>query len=61
MDMKKLQIINKKGNNKIFATTNRSINRNHNYILNNPNIFFGNTELLQSERNILKKEFKKKN
>ena len=60
MDMKKLQIINKKGNNKIFATTNRSINRNHNYILNNPNIFFGNTELLQSERIIMKKRNQKK-
>jgi hypothetical protein len=60
MDMKKLQIINKKGNNKIFATTNRSINRNHNYILNNPNLFFGNTELLQSERNIMKKRNQKK-
>ena len=60
MDMKKLEINNKNNNNKILATTNRSINRNHNYILNNPNIFFGNTELLQSERNIMKKRNQKR-
>jgi hypothetical protein len=60
IDMKKLLITNKNSNNKILATTNRSINRNHNYILNNPNLFFGNTELLQSERNIMKKRNQKK-
>lgn len=63
IDMKKLKIINnsnKNNNNKIFTTTNRNINRNHNYILNNPNLFFGNTELLQSERNIIKKRNQKK-
>jgi len=60
IDMKKLQILNKNNNNKILATTNRNINRNHNYILNNPNLFFGNTELLQSDRNIMKRRDQKK-
>ena len=60
IDMHKLEIIN---NNyeKVLTLTNRNSYRNHhNHILNNPNLFFLETEVLKSERNILKKRTKKK-
>ena len=43
-------------NNKILTISNR----NHNYILNNPNLFLAETEILKSERNIMKKRSQKK-
>ena len=47
-------------NNKVLAISNRNSNRNNNYILNNPNLFFAETEILKTERNIMKKRGQKK-
>ena len=47
-------------NNKVLTISNRNSNRNHNYILNNPNLFFAETEILKTERNIMKKRSQKK-
>ena len=47
-------------NNKVLTISNRNSNRNHNYILNNPNLFFAETEVLKTERNIMKKRSQKK-
>ena len=60
LDINKLDIINK-NNEKLLTLTNRNPYRNrHNHILNNPNLFFLETEVLKSERNIMKKRTKKK-
>ena len=60
IDIHKLDIINR-NNDKILTLTNRNSYRNHhNHILNNPNLFFLETEVLKSERNIMKKKSKKK-
>ena len=47
-------------NNKVLTISNKNSNRNHNYILNNPNLFFAETEILKTERNIMKKRCQKK-
>jgi len=47
-------------NNKVLTISNRNSNRNNNYILNNPNLFFAETEILKTERNIMKKRGQKK-
>ncbi len=65
IDLHRLDIINNNGNNnnnKLLTLTNRNLNsnRNHNYILNNPNLFFAETEVLKTERNIMKKKNPKK-
>ena len=65
IDLHKLDIINtnaNNNNNKLLTLTNRNLNsnRNHNYILNNPNLFFAETEVLKTERNIMKKKNQKK-
>ena len=65
IDLHRLDIINNNGNNnnnKLLTLTNRNLNsnRNHNYILNNPNLFFAETEVLKTERNIMKKKNQKK-
>ena len=61
IDIHKLDIINS-NNNRLLTLTNRNIstNRNHNYILNNPNLFFAETDILKTERNIMKKRNQKK-
>ena len=60
LDIHKLDLINRK-NDKILTLTNRNSNRNyHNHILNNPNLFFVETEVLKTERNLMKKRTKKK-
>ena len=62
IDLHKLDKININNNtNKILTLTNRSINRNHNHILNNPNLFFAETEVLKSERSINRKRTQNKN
>lgn len=66
IDIHKLDIININNNNisnnKLLTLTNRNsnTNRNNNYILNNPNLFFAETEVLKTERNIMKKKNLKK-
>ena len=60
IDLHKLDIINN-NNTKILTLTNRSINRNYNHILNNPNLFFAETEALKSERLIMRKRSQNKN
>ena len=57
IDINKLDVLN---NKKFLALTNRNSNRNNNYILNNPNLFFAETEILKSERNLIKKRSTKK-
>ena len=60
IDIHKLEMINR-NNDRLLTLTNRNTNRNHhNHILNNPNLFFIETEVLKSERNIMKKRTKKK-
>ena len=64
IDMNKVKQVNK--SNKIHIinsnNTNRNSNRNNNnYILNNPNLFFTENDVLKSERNFLKKKSFKKN
>ena len=60
IDLHKLDIINN-NNEKILTLTNRNSYRNHhNHILNNPNLFFLETEVLKSDRNIMKRRTKKK-
>ena len=60
IDVHKLEILNR-NNDRLLTLTNRNVNRNHhNHILNNPNLFFIETEVLKSERNIMKKKTKKK-
>ena len=60
LDIHKLDLKNK-NNDKIITFTNRnSYRNNHNHILNNPNLFFVETEVLKSERNMMKKRTKKK-
>ena len=60
IDLHKLDIINN-NNNQLLTLTNRNINRNHNHILNNPNLFFAETEALKSERIITRKRISNKN
>ena len=61
INIDKLNIINNEDNsNKVLTITNRDLNRNHNYILNNPNLFFTETEVLKTDRNIIKKRNQKK-
>ena len=60
IDIIKIDMINNKNNNKVLTLTNRNTKRNNNYILNNPNLFFGITEILKSERNIISKRSQKK-
>ena len=57
IDILKLDIMN---NNKISTLTNRNLKRNNNYLLKNPNLFFGETEKLKSERNTIEKRSQKK-
>ena len=60
IDIHKLEMLNR-NNDRLLTLTNRNKNRNHhNHILNNPNLFFLETEVLKSERNIMKKRTKKK-
>ncbi len=61
IDIHNLDIINN-NNNRLLTLTNRNIstNRNHNYILNNPNLFFAENDILKTERNIMKKRNQKK-
>ena len=47
-------------NNKVLTISNRNSKRNHNYILNNPNLYFTEKEILKTERNIMKKRSQKK-
>ena len=49
-----------KNDNKILTISNKNSNKNRNYILNNPNLFFAETEILKTERNIMKKRTHKK-
>ena len=61
INIDKLNIINNDNiNNKRLTITNRDSNRNHNYILNNPNLFFTETEVLKTDRNLIKKRNQKK-
>ena len=61
INIDKLNIINNENNsNKVLTITNRDSNRNHNYILNNPNLFFTETEVLKTDRNLIKKRNQKK-
>ena len=63
IDMNKVKLLNNniQVNNKFNSNTNRNYNnRNNNYILNNPNLFFTETEVLKSERNIINKKNLKK-
>ena len=61
INIDKLNIINNDyNNNKQLTITNRDSNRNHNYILNNPNLFFTETEVLKTDRNLIKKRNQKK-
>ena len=56
-----LNIINNENNsNKILTITNRDSNMNHNYILNNPKLFFTETQVLKTDRNFIKKRSQKK-
>ena len=62
IDMNKIKQMNKNNKVNILNTnTNRNLNRNNNYILNNPNLFFTETDVLKSERNFLRKKNLKKN
>jgi len=61
INIDKLNIINNDNiSNKRLTITNRDSNRNHNYILNNPNLFFTETEVLKTDRNLIKKRNQKK-
>ena len=60
IDMNKVKQMNKNSKMNILSS-NRNINRNNNYILNNPNLFFTETDVLKSERNFTKKKNLKKN
>ena len=61
INIDKLNIINNENNsNKILTITNRDSNMNHNYILNNPKLFFTETEVLKTDRNLIKKRSQKK-
>ena len=61
INIDKLNIINNENNsNKILTITNRDSNMNHNYILNNPKLFFTETEVLKTDRNLIKKRNQKK-
>ena len=57
IDLNKLKMAN---NNIQDIKYNSKTNRNNNYILNNPNLFFIETDVLKSERNIIKKSDLKK-
>ena len=57
IDMNKVKLINKNSQDKKF---NSNTNRNNNYILNNPNLFFAETQALKSERNAIRKKNLKK-
>ena len=62
IDMNKVKQMNKSNKiNIINSNTNRNLNRNNNYILNNPNLFFTETDVLKSERNFMRKKNLKKN
>ena len=60
IDLNKIKMINT-NDNKYNSNTNRNNNRNNNYILNNPNLFFIETDVLKSERNNKQKNLKKGN
>ena len=60
IDLNKVKMINT-NDNKYNSNTNRNNNRNNNYILNNPNLFFIETDVLKSERNNKQKNLKKGN
>ena len=61
INIDKLNIINNDNiSNKRLTITNRDSNRNHNYILSNPNLFFTETEVLKTDRNLIKKRNQKK-
>ena len=63
IDMNKVKMANNSNNIqdiKYNSNTNRNNSRNNNYILNNPNLFFTETEVLKSERNAMKKRNLKK-
>ena len=59
IDLNKVKMINT-NDNKYNSNTNRNNNRNNNYILNNPNLFFIETDVLKSERNNIKQKNLKK-
>ena len=62
IDMNRVKQMNKSSKiNNLNSNTNRNINRNNNYILNNPNLFFTETDVLKSERNLMRKKNLKKN
>ena len=61
IDMNKVKMVNNNfQDSKYNSNTNRNNNRNNNYILNNPNLFFTETDVLKSERNTMKKRNLKK-
>jgi hypothetical protein len=61
IDMNKIKMVNNNfQENKYNSNSNRNNNRNNNYILNNPNLFFTETDVLKSERNTMKKRNLKK-
>ena len=61
IDINKIKLINNIQDNKLSTNTNRHNARNNNYILNNPNLFFTETDVLKSDRNSRKKNLKKNN
>ena len=61
IDMNKIKMVNNNyQENKYNSNSNRNNNRNNNYILNNPNLFFTETDVLKSDRNTMKKRNLKK-
>ena len=61
IDMNKVKLMNNIQDNKFSSNTNRHNIRNNNYILNNPNLFFTETDVLKSDRNSIRKKNLKKN
>ena len=59
IDLNKAKMLNI-NDNKYNSSTNRNNSRNNNYILNNPNLFFIETDVLKSERNNIKQKNLKK-